>query len=783
MAGSRARRAAFATASVLTLVGWSFACGNARRGDVATTPASASASVTPSASVSATIASASVAASASGAPDPIALVPWPSLVAAEAWEPAGRALDALAASEKGAEQGALHVKLARLRVAVGRCTRAEGERGEALATALAKEPDAAKLGEVIQRLRVDALLCAERWKDALAIVGPGGLAERKGALAAWARAKALEGAGELAGARAALGEAIEGGARVGLPVGTLVVTRLRVLRALAKESSKELLAAIEADRRKLFVEHPLAFDAAVRNGEPNAAPDLDGKAWLARADALANLGKGEEALHAVSAAAAAGTPARTIARAKGHVLWKARSYAKAKVALEEAIALPHTKAQDDEVEEDRFLAARATSRSGDDALAIVAYEALAKAHPGSKWGAESAYLAGHLRWLSGKWKESIAAFDRYLAGPWAKHPGQAANVREAKRARAIALLEAGSSHEAQKTFHALAGSETYATDAFARARLELLEAIAAERAGDKAFAIAAYERLERTHGYSWLELAARARLAKLGRSLDAWPLGPVLASSPPALAPEARLLERGGLHHDAFILVDRAGLPKDRAARCVLFEALDAGFEAYKTGLELVLDRSPSETNAWAWRCAYPTPYEAVVAALEAREGLPRGTMHAILRQESAFKVDVVSFAGAVGIAQLMPQTAQTTAAQIGMTLDPTDIAALKAPYLQLDLAARHLRALFVELAGPEASPERKAETMPLVVAAYNAGAGAVKRWMREAGDLDADVFIERTPFLETRGYVARVLGNLARYAILAGTPTPTLPYKLPKPP
>lgn len=61
------------------------------------------------------------------------------------------------------------------------------------------------------------------------------------------------------------------------------------------------------------------------------------------------------------------------------------------------------------------------------------------------------------------------------------------------------------------------------------------------------------------------------------------------------------------------------------------------------------------------------------------------------------------------------------------------------------------------------------------MIGAYNAGAGAVKRWMREAGTMDADVFVERTPFVETRGYVARVLGWLGAGGV-AGSPTPVFP-------
>ena len=122
--------------------------------------------------------------------------------------------------------------------------------------------------------------------------------------------------------------------------------------------------------------------------------------------------------------------------------------------------------------------------------------------------------------------------------------------------------------------------------------------------------------------------------------------------------------------------------PKDDAASCTARDAFDDGWEAYRLGLRFVVDQPPDGTTAWKWRCSWPTPFAPVVAALEAREGLPRGLMHAILRQESAFRIDVVSPAGAVGIAQLMPATAAQTAAAIGMTIDQSDIAALQAPWV-----------------------------------------------------------------------------------------------------
>lgn len=752
------------------LVGAPIACGRSSH-PAPVAAASASTSASTSASVSAPASasvSASASASASVAPDPFAQVGFRDLVAAEAWNEAERALGRLAPADRETPAA----RLATVRTAVGRCRKDEAQKALEHLDKLASTPDLPL--ELLTRLRIDALVCAERLADALAVDGPFALSKRKGAIAAAARGRVLEKAGDLSGARAAYGDAIDGAKGSGLPIGNLLVARLAVLRKLP--TSPDLDKAVEADRKRLFLEHPAAFDAAVKAGESATAPKLSADEWLARADALASMGKGEDAQHAIDAAQSAGASKPRVARARGHAWWRARNYAKASPALLEASALQ----TGEDAVEDAFLSARALSRGGNDPAAITAYEALAKKHPTSRHAAEALFLAAQLRWLAGQWNDAVAAFDRFLASPSAKDKHQQGNVREARRARAIALLEGGKLVAARQALHALAKSDGFDNEPFARGRLELLGAIAAERAGDRGAALTTYAKLSEQQPYGWLDLASRARRGHLGEAVGSWPSGPVAAPGLPAFAPEVRLLVSAGLPSDA---LERFVLPKDDASRCAALAAFDDGWAAYRIGLKLPVDQAPDAASGWRWRCAWPAPYESVVAALEARDGLPRGLLHAILRQESAFRVDVVSPAGAVGIAQLMPTTAQTTAAATGVTLDPTDVAGLKSPFLQLDLASRHLAALFVELAGAGASETARRDAIPLVIAAYNAGAGAVKRWMREAGTMDADVFVERTPFLETRGYVARVLGNLVRYAVINGTPTPTLPRKFAAPP
>ncbi|MEO7097040.1 MAG: hypothetical protein ABI175_27520, partial [Polyangiales bacterium] len=215
-----------------------------------TSSASTSASATVAASTSA---SASVTTAASAAP--FAGVGYRELVAVEAWDLAAEAIDRI-----GNKEPESFVRtLARTRAAIGRCTKAEGELALAAFPTLRADKRASTIEGVLSRLEVDALVCAQRYDDALK--APNGLRTRDGAVAARLLARVLEATGDLKGARAALAKAIEGGPKAGLPVGSLLVWRLRLDR---KDGDT---AATEADRRKLYLEYPGSFDQAVAAGE------------------------------------------------------------------------------------------------------------------------------------------------------------------------------------------------------------------------------------------------------------------------------------------------------------------------------------------------------------------------------------------------------------------------------------------------------------------------------------------------------------------------------------
>jgi soluble lytic murein transglycosylase len=116
-----------------------------------------------------------------------------------------------------------------------------------------------------------------------------------------------------------------------------------------------------------------------------------------------------------------------------------------------------------------------------------------------------------------------------------------------------------------------------------------------------------------------------------------------------------------------------------------------------------------------------------------------------------------VSHAGARGLMQMMPATARETARR---TKTPFDLSQLTAdPAYCARLGAAHLGDLMGEWRGAQL----------LVFAAYNAGSGNVRDWIKAYGDprdpsVDALDWIERIPFSETRNYVQRVSENIVVY-------------------
>ena len=138
------------------------------------------------------------------------------------------------------------------------------------------------------------------------------------------------------------------------------------------------------------------------------------------------------------------------------------------------------------------------------------------------------------------------------------------------------------------------------------------------------------------------------------------------------------------------------------------------------------------------------TPKELVTEAA-ARHGLPPEIVHAVAAVESAYQPNAISPKGAIGVMQLMPQTAETLGA------DPRDVGQ------NIDAGTRLLRDLRVKYEN-DPNPVKRA------LAAYNAGEGAVERYKGVP------------PYVETQQYVDKVLERYWKQVNVKSTSTPATP-------
>jgi soluble lytic murein transglycosylase len=149
---------------------------------------------------------------------------------------------------------------------------------------------------------------------------------------------------------------------------------------------------------------------------------------------------------------------------------------------------------------------------------------------------------------------------------------------------------------------------------------------------------------------------------------------------------------------------------------------------------------------------SYPVPYrQIIINAAKARKLDPRFVL-ALIKQESVFRPQAKSPAGARGLLQLTIDAAQKYAAHAGMA--PVAENQLYQPETSIRLGSEYLAELATMFPNlPEA-----------VAASYNGGEDNVARWVRRAKQKDAGVFTSEIGFDETKAYTQKVMNNYRVY-------------------
>ena len=168
------------------------------------------------------------------------------------------------------------------------------------------------------------------------------------------------------------------------------------------------------------------------------------------------------------------------------------------------------------------------------------------------------------------------------------------------------------------------------------------------------------------------------------------------------------------------------------------------------------------------WELWYPRPFWDLIERYSVQVGIEPALMLALIRAESAFMPSIVSHAGAIGLTQLMPATAEETAARIRRQGGPdfrVSVGGVGATNLDLNDPAVniHIGTTYLGILN-----QRLGDPL-LALFAYNGGTGRVRSWrnseLRTLGfQLPVDIFLETVPFPETRNYGRGVTSAAAVY-------------------
>ncbi|MGE5174719.1 MAG: tetratricopeptide repeat protein [Betaproteobacteria bacterium] len=448
---------------------------------------------------------------------------------------------------------------------------------------------------------------------------------------------------------------------------------------------------------------------------------------------------------------------------------------------------------DQRTQEALYWIGRSYGKLGDWERGVRTLQKILDRFPDSEWADDALFLAGNLCRDAGDMKKAIRFYGRL-----AKEYPDSRFADSAIWWRAWSYYTAGDYKKMEQALRELISR--YPRSILAH-QARYWQGRAAEKMGQPSRAIAYYERVLKKgpytyYGYRAMErkgrLEATGAVAKaddpvdIGVACGETPCPDDLANifdiddGPPVWTDETRqilsaqpsfkkTLELMSLDmkkeasQELWALQDR--VPRKRGMLIGLSKAF---FELgdYQRSLQLVirnydryLEAPTPGTPDDLWLLAYPRGYWDSILSCARKYGQDPYFIAAIVREESRFSSEAISPAGARGLMQVMPATAEWVAKSI--KLPGFDREKLFDSDTGITIGTWYIGHLMKQFKGDAL----------LAAAAYNAGPDAVAAWLAKYGyaNGERDAFVEAIPFAETRGYVKKVLRNYAEYKRIYG--------------
>ena len=155
----------------------------------------------------------------------------------------------------------------------------------------------------------------------------------------------------------------------------------------------------------------------------------------------------------------------------------------------------------------------------------------------------------------------------------------------------------------------------------------------------------------------------------------------------------------------------------------------------------------------------YPLHYQHLVEKYAEKYDVNAALIYAMILEESRYRTDAISWAGAIGLMQIMPSTGRELARQLNIRRFRASM--LKDPDVNIRMGTKYigyLNSIFDDNA-------------MLVSGAYNGGPGRMRRWLDSKNIKDIDEFVEKITIRETRLHIKKVINSYDNYVEIYGQP------------
>jgi soluble lytic murein transglycosylase len=580
-------------------------------------------------------------------------------------------------------------------------------------------------------------------------------------------ARVLRRMGDLRGAAAALAPLTAAPAPA---AGRDTAAEALLLRAELARVEKDV-AAERAELLLLWTRHPRSVLSP--EAERRLAGHIPPVAQVERAEVLVDLHRNQDALRLLEVVRAS-PPDPLGCRAflaRGRALRKERRHSE----VEKVLAPVVSRCADRDVQVRAQYVLGASQAIVHPDAAVGTYEALAKQFPEHPYADDALYLAADLRAASGDVSGALldleAVATQYPDGDY---------VGEALFKTFWLHHRLDDDQAGLLSLDRIEERFALAKDPYDVERARYWRARVLDGQSKRPEAMALWTALAREHPATYYGLLARTRLAERAPQAVA---DLALGALPAPLSLGATMVDAGDLrtnaHYQAaaqllalgfpeaatqeLLAVRRGAQPRDVTR--VLVQGISragdvrAAQALARTELAWALIGRVTPELRDVWEAAYPRAYRELVERYSKSPRVDPDLVQALMREESALDPRALSWAGALGLTQLMLPTAQAVAKELRLGKPSSE--GLLDPALNIQLGAAYLGRLLTRFGGNPV----------YALASYNAGASNVDRWRLARSGLELDAFVEEIPLAETRAYVKRVLRSYNTYRLLDGRP------------